>query len=226
MDNDLVKRLIWSALLAGLGALASIATQRVPVVPWPRVCGADPPAPSRRAPTAIPSSWWAPPSWAASPSPSWSSALAPDDPNSSPQIAAAIQEISDRATALVREEIELAKAEVSAKVNKLIRAAVVATVAGVFAVFGLAVLLNGFAWLLYELVFPANAIYWGFFVVAGALFVLAGLAAFLAARWFKRGAPPTPEMAIDEAQRIRETLSGEPGGQLEAIAARAEADGS
>ena len=102
----------------------------------------------------------------------------------------------------------------------------VATVAGVFAVFGLAVLLNGLAWLLYELVFPANAIYWGFFVVAGALFVLAGLAAFLAARWFKRGAPPTPDMAIDEAQRIRETLSGEPGGQLEAIAARAEADGS
>ena len=152
--------------------------------------------------------------------------MAPDDRDSSPQIAAAIQEISDRATALVREEIELAKAEVSAKVNKLIRAVVVATVAGVFAVFGLAVLLNGFAWLLYELVFPANAIYWGFFVVAGALFVLAGLAAFLAARWFKRGTPPTPDMAIDEAQRIRETLSGEPGGQLEAIAARAEADGS
>jgi hypothetical protein len=32
-------------------------------------------------------------------------------------------------------------------------------------------------------------------------------------------------MAIDEAQRIRQTLSGEPGGQLEAVAARSEADG-
>jgi hypothetical protein len=31
-------------------------------------------------------------------------------------------------------------------------------------------------------------------------------------------------MAIDEAQRIRETLSGEPGGQLEAVQARAEAE--
>jgi hypothetical protein len=33
-------------------------------------------------------------------------------------------------------------------------------------------------------------------------------------------------MAIDEAQRIRKTLSGEPGGQLEAVQARAEAKDS
>jgi uncharacterized membrane protein YqjE len=151
--------------------------------------------------------------------------LAPDDRhNSSPQIAAAISEISERAATLVREEIELAKAEVSEKVSKLVRGAVVGVAAGVFAVFALAVLLDGFAWLLYELVFPADAIYWGFFVVAGVLFIVAGLAAYMAARWFKGGAPPTPEMAIDEAQRIRETLTGEPGGQLEAVAARSEAD--
>jgi hypothetical protein len=31
-------------------------------------------------------------------------------------------------------------------------------------------------------------------------------------------------MAIDEAQRIRDTLTGEPGGQLEAVEARAEAE--
>ena len=151
--------------------------------------------------------------------------MAPDDRhNSSPQIAAAISEISERAATLVREEIELAKAEVSEKVSKLVRGAVVGVAAGVFAVFALAVLLDGFAWLLYELVFPADAIYWGFFVVAGVLFIVAGLAAYMAARWFKGGAPPTPEMAIDEAQRIRETLTGEPGGQLEAVAARSEAD--
>ena len=153
--------------------------------------------------------------------------MAPDDRhNSSPQIAAAISEISERAATLVREEIELAKAEVSEKVSKLVRGAVVGVAAGVFAVFALAVLLDGFAWLLYELVFPADAIYWGFFVVAGVLFILAGLAAYLAAKWFKGGAPPTPEMAIDEAQRIRETLTGEPGGQLEAAAARSEAESS
>jgi uncharacterized membrane protein YqjE len=142
----------------------------------------------------------------------------------SPQIASAVQEISERATLLVREEIELAKAEVAEKVGKLVRGAVVGTAAGVFGIFGLSILLQGLAWLLFALVF--DDVYWGFFIVAGVLFLLAGLSAFLALRWFKGGAPPTPEMAIDEAQRIRETLSGQPGGQIEAVAARAEAQDS
>jgi hypothetical protein len=43
MDNDLVKRLLWSGLLAGLGALASIATQRTATLIWQRVYGEDPP---------------------------------------------------------------------------------------------------------------------------------------------------------------------------------------
>jgi len=151
-------------------------------------------------------------------------ATEPGKPDDSPQIATAVQEISERASLLVREEIELAKAEISEKVNKLVRGAVVGSAAGVFAIFGLSILLQGFAWLLYALVF--DDVYWGFFIVAGILFLLAGLSAFLAIRWFKGGAPPTPDMAIDEAQRIRATLSGEPGGQLEAVEARSEAEKS
>ena len=146
----------------------------------------------------------------------------PGQPDDGPQIAAAVQEISERASLLVREEIELAKAEIAEKVTKLVRGAVVGTAAGVFAVFGLTILLHGFAWLLFSLFF--DDVYWGFFIVAGVLFLLAGLSALLAIRWFKGGAPPTPDMAIDEAQRIRQTLSGEPGGQLEAVQARAEAE--
>jgi uncharacterized membrane protein YqjE len=146
----------------------------------------------------------------------------PGSEESSPQVASAIQDISERATLLVREEIELAKAEIAEKVNQLVRGAVVGSAAGVFAVFGLTILLNGFAWLLFSLVF--DEIYWGFFVVAGVLFVLAGLAAFLAVRFFKSGAPPTPDMAIDEAHLIRETFSGDKGGHLEAVAARHEAE--
>ena len=145
----------------------------------------------------------------------------PGQPDDGPQIAAAVQEISERASVLVREEIELAKAEVSEKVTKLLRGTAVGAAAGVFAIFGLVVLLEGIAWLLYALFF--DDVYWGFFIVAGGLFVLAGLSAFLAVRWLKSGAPPTPDMAIDEAQRIRATISGEPGGQLEAVEARAEA---
>jgi uncharacterized membrane protein YqjE len=146
----------------------------------------------------------------------------PGQPDDGPRIAAAVQEISERASLLVREEIELAKAEVAEKVTKLVRGAVVGTAAGVFAIFGLTILLHGFAWLLFSLFF--DDVYWGFFIVAGVLFLLAGLSALLAIRWFKSGAPPTPDMAIDEAQRIRETLSGEPGGQLDAVEARAEAE--
>jgi uncharacterized membrane protein YqjE len=145
-------------------------------------------------------------------------------PGSEKSVSELVVDVSEKTSTLVREEIELAKAEIAEKVNKLVRGAVVGTAAGVFAVFGLTILLNGFAWLLFSLFF--DDVYWGFFIVAGVLFVLAGLSAFLAVRWFKGGAPPTPDMAIDEAQRIRATLSGEPGGQLEAVQARAEAEDS
>ena len=43
MDNDLVKRLAWSGLLAGTGALASIVTARVAAVIFRRIFGEDPP---------------------------------------------------------------------------------------------------------------------------------------------------------------------------------------
>jgi len=42
-DSPLVKRLIWSGLLAGLGALASIASTRVASLVWRRMFGEDPP---------------------------------------------------------------------------------------------------------------------------------------------------------------------------------------
>jgi hypothetical protein len=42
-DNDLVKRLAWAGLLAGVGALASIITTRVAAVIYWRLFGEDPP---------------------------------------------------------------------------------------------------------------------------------------------------------------------------------------
>jgi hypothetical protein len=42
-NNDMVKRLVWSGLLAGLGALASIATTRIAGLIWRRIYGEDPP---------------------------------------------------------------------------------------------------------------------------------------------------------------------------------------
>ena len=43
MENQLVKRLMWSGLLAGLGAVASVVVQRVATLIWHRVYGEDPP---------------------------------------------------------------------------------------------------------------------------------------------------------------------------------------
>jgi hypothetical protein len=42
-DNDVVKRLLWAGLLAGLGALASVATSKAAALIWRRVFGEDPP---------------------------------------------------------------------------------------------------------------------------------------------------------------------------------------
>ncbi len=42
-DNDMVKRLAWAGLLAGVGALASIATTRLAAVIYQRIFGEDPP---------------------------------------------------------------------------------------------------------------------------------------------------------------------------------------
>jgi hypothetical protein len=43
MDNDLVKRLMWSGLLAGVGALSTIVANRIAVLIWQRVFDEDPP---------------------------------------------------------------------------------------------------------------------------------------------------------------------------------------
>ncbi|MBV9193279.1 MAG: hypothetical protein JO168_03975 [Solirubrobacterales bacterium] len=42
-DSPLVKRLIWSGLLAGAGALASIAANRAATIVFRRVFGEEPP---------------------------------------------------------------------------------------------------------------------------------------------------------------------------------------
>ena len=41
--NDMTKRLLWSGLLAALGALASVATTRTAAMVWRRAFGEDPP---------------------------------------------------------------------------------------------------------------------------------------------------------------------------------------
>jgi hypothetical protein len=121
-------------------------------------------------------------------------------------IAAAITEISERATLLIRDEIELARAEIAAKLRKILIGAAVGIAAGMFVAVAVLFVLVGLAWLFWFELFPAGQFFWGFFVVAGLLLVLAVLAGGLAARALRRGSPPSPTMAIDEARKIREAV--------------------
>jgi hypothetical protein len=124
-------------------------------------------------------------------------------------IATAITEVSERATLLVREEIELAKAEVTEKATKLAKGAVVGIAAGVFIVTALFFVLIGCAWLLYYELPIGNTLtyFWGFFAMALILVVLGVIAGLIAARVVKKVSPPVPSMAIEEAKKIRETVS-------------------
>ncbi len=129
-------------------------------------------------------------------------------------VAAAIAEVSERATLLVREEIELAKAEVSEKATKLIKGAVVGVAAGIFFMTALVFALVGCAWLLYYFLPVGDfAFFWGFFAMAVILVLLGVLAGFVAARAVKKGSPPVPSMAFEEARKIRETVSAPGAGR-------------
>jgi uncharacterized membrane protein YqjE len=133
----------------------------------------------------------------------------PPDSSADKSLGEIVAEVSEKASLLVREEIELAKAEVKDKVSKLTRGAAVAVVAGVFVIFGITTLFHGLAWFLDDVFNWEDNIWAGFAVVTALLFLLAGLAGLLAFRLFKKGSPPTPELAIEEARRTRAELEAQ-----------------
>ena len=134
--------------------------------------------------------------------------LPPQD-TSSKSLGEIVGEVSEKASQLVREEIELAKAEVTDKLSKLTRGAAVAAAAGVFLIFGVTMFFHGLAWFLDDVFNWEDNIWAGFAVVTGLLFLLAILAGLLAYRLFKKGSPPTPDLAIEEAKRTRAELEAQ-----------------
>jgi uncharacterized membrane protein YqjE len=110
-------------------------------------------------------------------------------------------EVSDRASVLIREEIELAKTEVTEKFNRLLQGSVAGLAAGTFVLLALVMAMHGVAWLLNDLVFDN---FWaGFFIEAALFLLIAAGAGLFAWRAFQRAAPPTPDMAIEEAKEIK-----------------------
>jgi hypothetical protein len=120
-----------------------------------------------------------------------------------------VSDVSEKASLLVHEEFELAKAEVADKVSKLGTGSAIGAAAAVFLIFAITMFLHGLAWLLNDLFGWDGSIWPGFMIVFGFLLILAAIAGLVASRLFKRGAPPTPDLAIEEAKRTRAELEAQ-----------------
>jgi len=125
---------------------------------------------------------------------------------SSSELARAIQDVTEKAQLLVREEIALAKAEMTDKITKLVKGAVLGIVAAVFLVFALIYLLHSLSWGIWDLIGGGAGPWLGFLITGALILILGAIAGFLALRFVKKGTPPTPQMAIEEAQLIKGTL--------------------
>jgi protein-S-isoprenylcysteine O-methyltransferase Ste14 len=116
-----------------------------------------------------------------------------------------VTDVTERVSVLVREEIELAKAEVTTKVSTIARGAVAVAVGAVLGVFALIYGLLAVAWAIND---ATGSLWPGFLIVFVVLLVLMVVAFLFAWRKLRVGAP-TPQMAIDEAKLIRETVRTE-----------------
>jgi hypothetical protein len=126
-------------------------------------------------------------------------------------IATAITEISDKLTQLVHDEIELAKTEVEIKAKSLAIGSAAVGAGAAFGVFAILFLLLTLAWVIDAIFFSETGSIWvGFFVVFILLVLLVAATGFFAWRKLRVG-PPTPQMAIDEARKIRDTVSAQSG---------------
>jgi uncharacterized membrane protein YqjE len=141
------------------------------------------------------------------------------------ELARAVQDITQKAQLLVHEEIELAKAEMTDKVTKLVKGAIFGIVAGVFAVFALIYLLHALSWGIWEL-FDTDSNFWLGFLITGVLILILGaIAGLIAMRLIKKGSPPKPELALEEAQLIKGTLTASPASRpVGPVAARSPAE--
>jgi uncharacterized membrane protein YqjE len=120
------------------------------------------------------------------------------------QLGEIVTEVTSKATLLVKEEIELAKVEVTTKVTRLAKGGAFFAGAGVLAIFGLIYFFHflalGFAdWF-------GLRVWVGYAIVTVLLFAVVGVLALLGLRSVKKGTPPVPEMAIEEAKKTRAAL--------------------
>jgi len=117
-------------------------------------------------------------------------------------VGAAVKEVAERTSSIVRLELELAALELKRKVVSLGLGIGLAVAAAGLLVFMTAFVYSAIAAAL-ALVMPTWA---ALLVVAGILLLTAAVLAFLALNRIKKGTPPVPEQAIQEAKLTTEAL--------------------
>jgi hypothetical protein len=133
-----------------------------------------------------------------------------EDPNESRTVGELIFDVSERVTILVREEIELAKAELTEKLTTLGRGAGIGIAAGVFLVAALLLLLFAIAYLINDLLGIEGSIWVGFAIEALIWIIVAVIAGLVAKKLLGEVETPTPDMAIEELKETKETLGRTP----------------
>ncbi|RYU13890.1 phage holin family protein [Nocardioides iriomotensis] len=119
-------------------------------------------------------------------------------------LGALVHDLSEQTSALVRSEVELAKAELTAKGKAAGVGAGMFGAAGILGLFGLGVLIAT-AILALALVLPA----WGAaLIVAVVLFAAAGIAAVVGKGKVSQATPPAPERAVEGVKQDVETIKG------------------
>jgi hypothetical protein len=124
--------------------------------------------------------------------------------NADKQLGEIVSDVSTKASLLVKEEIELAKAEITTKAKSLGIGAGLIAVAAAFMLFFLIFFLHFLALGLADWFGLKD--YVGYAMVCVLLLVGAGILALVARGLFKKGSPPVPTMAIDEAKKTRATI--------------------
>jgi putative superfamily III holin-X len=124
-------------------------------------------------------------------------------------LATAVTEVSERLTVIVRDEIELFRVELTAKLTTMARGVAAIALGAVFGVFAIVFILLTIAWGLNS----ALSSLWVGFAIVMVLLILLTIGAFLFARSKLGAGGPAPTMAIDEAKKIRATVAA--GTELE-----------
>ena len=119
-----------------------------------------------------------------------------------PGLGGAAKLVADRARSIVRLEIQLAISELKQKVATLGRGIAMLVGAAIFLLFALGFALATVA----AAIATALSTWLALLIVTGALFLVVGVLAMLGLGAIRKGSPPVPEQAIQEAKLTSEAM--------------------